>query len=193
MKFLYMVTSNQNKVVSARRVLSKYGISVKHKSMEIPEPRSYDEKEIASAKVLYAYKQLGKPCIVTDSGFFIHSINGFPRTFVHFALDTIGIEGIIKLAEKKGRTCDFRNCLAYYDGNKEAPTLFESRARGMISVMPRGTTKSFHWSKLFLIFLPDGERKTLGEITKKEYLEWHRKIDRYSHLEKFGKWFSSKN
>ena len=34
-----------------------------------------------------------------DADFCIDALNGFPKAFVNFALDTIGVEGILKLME----------------------------------------------------------------------------------------------
>jgi len=67
----------------------------------LPEPRSDDLREIAKEKVLFAYKKIRKPCIVLDFGFYIHSLNGFPKAFVNFVLETIGIEDILKLVDGK--------------------------------------------------------------------------------------------
>ena len=61
------------------------------------EPRSEDLEEIAKAKVIQAYEKVGHPCIAMDSGFYIEALGGFPKTFVNFALSTIGINGILKL------------------------------------------------------------------------------------------------
>ena len=129
MKTVYIVTSNKNKAASIKREMEEHGIDVRHFYLDMPEPTSYDKKEIATAKDLYAYKNLKKPCIVLDSGFFVRSINGFPRTFVNYALETVGIDGILRLAKGKERSCEFRDCLAYYDGTSK-PRLFESVVNG---------------------------------------------------------------
>lgn len=192
MKTVYIATSNKNKAASIKKEMHRYGVNVKHFYLEIPEPRSYDIKEIAKAKVLYAYKKLKKPCIVLDSGFFVNSINGFPRTFVNYALETIGIEGILKLAEGKGRFCDFRDCLAYYDGIASKPVLFQSVVKGKLSNSPKGNVKPFHWSRLFLIFIPEQKTKTLAQMGKKEYNNWYESINRDSYIKKFADWFSNK-
>ena len=53
-----------------------------------------------------------------DCGFWIDELDGFPKAFVNFALDTIGIQGILKLMEgKENRDCRFTECLSYYDGS----------------------------------------------------------------------------
>lgn len=190
MKTVYIATSNKNKAGSIRREMRRYEIDVKQFYLEIPEPRSYDIKEIAEAKVLYAYEKLKKPCIVLDSGFFVDSINGFPRTFVNYTLETIGIGGILNLTEGKKRMCEFKDCLAFYDGKSTKPVLFESIVRGKLSRSPKGHMKPFHWSKLFLIFVPDGKTKTLAQMEKREYESWYKDINKNSYIKKFAVWFS---
>lgn len=188
MKIVYITTSNKNKAASIKKEMKRYGIDVRHFYLDMPEPRSYDIREIAKAKVLYAYKNLRKPCIVLDSGFFIKSINGFPRTFVNYALETVGIEGILKLVENKERSCEFRDCLAYYDGISK-PELFESIVKGKLSYSPKGNLRQFHWSRLFLIFVPKGKAKTLAQMQKEEYDKWYQGINRNSYIKKFADWF----
>ena len=97
---------------------------------ELDEPRSDDIKEIATAKVKQAYEIVKRPCISLDADFRIDELNGFPRAFVNFSLDTIGIQGILKLMENKNnRTCAFNECLAYHDG-KEIHYFYGNLASG---------------------------------------------------------------
>jgi XTP/dITP diphosphohydrolase len=191
MKLVYIATSNKNKALSIKRGLATYGIMAKHVVLDIPEPRSYDIREIASAKAVYAYKKLGKPCIVLDSGFFISSIGGFPRTFVNYALETVGIGGILKLVEGKRRNCEFRDCMAYCDGVKK-PILFESKEKGMLARKPLGTSKSYQWSSLFRIFIPKGTGKTLAQMGKQDYLRWYGGKSRNHYMKMFAAWYLKK-
>ncbi|MFH1290005.1 MAG: non-canonical purine NTP pyrophosphatase, partial [Nanoarchaeota archaeon] len=88
-------TTNKGKVHSANKDLAQFGITIVQAPIEIPEPRSSDVTEIAIAKVVYAYRELNRSVITLDAGFYIPSLNGFPRAFVNFALETIGLEGIL--------------------------------------------------------------------------------------------------
>lgn len=189
MKKIYFATQNKGKVSSFKRVLSQYGIKVIHVPKDLPEPRTDDLREIARQKVLAAYKEVRKPVVALDAGFYIHSLKGFPRAFVNFALKTIGIEGILKLTEDKPRECEFIECLAYYDGRPEEPLIFESSVRGTLTTEPRGRMKKRAWSKLFKIFIPEGEEKTLAQMTDKEYFEWSERHHKNSYATKFAKWF----
>ena len=186
---IYFATSNKGKVGSISQALSQYKIKVIHVSLDLPEPRSDDLREIAEAKVLYAYRKIKKPCLVLDSGFYIKSLNGFPRTFVNFALETIGIEGILKLAEGQNRECEFRNCLAYLDKKLKEPVFFEFKVRGRLALSRQGKSGKHHWSELFFIFIPNGQNKTLAEMPFAEYQKWRVQLFKKLFATNFAKWF----
>lgn len=114
---IIFVTHNKGKAKSAEKYFKNLKISTFE--YELDEPRSDDIKVIATAKVKQAYEIVKKPCMAMDTDFRIDELNGFPRAFVNFSLETLGIEGILKLMEdKKNRKCAFNECLAYYDGNE---------------------------------------------------------------------------
>ncbi|MBI4016293.1 MAG: hypothetical protein HY363_01200 [Candidatus Aenigmarchaeota archaeon] len=171
---IYFATTNAGKVQSLQRVLDDYCIAVVQASIDMPEPRSDDVQEIATAKVKYAFQQIGKPVVALDAGFYIPSLNGFPRAFVNFALGTIGLEGILRLVEGKGRHCEFRNCLAYLDETIAEPKYFLSNVKGMLAPEQRGTRHPHQWSDLWFIFIPEHHSKTLAEMNQEEYEQWRR-------------------
>lgn len=186
---IHFATTNKGKVDSAQSILGTYGIEVIHVDLELPEPRSYDLQEIASHKARAAYQRIQKPVITLDAGFYIHSLNGFPRSFVNFVLETIKLEGILKLVEKKPRACEFKSCLAYYDDGLEDPIIFESVTRGILSSSPRGIAREYQWSILYFIFIPEGENKTLAEMSPQEYQKWRKERDDDHYAIKFAEWF----
>jgi len=190
MNQIYFATTNKGKVNSVSNALSKYGIEVVHYPLELPEPRSDNLREIAKQKVLFTYEKIGKPCVALDSGFYVHSLNGFPKAFVNFALETIGIEGILKLVDGKPRDCEFRNYLAYLDETLSEPAYFESNVDGLLSDFPRGEMRDYYWSKLFLVFVPRSANKTLAEMTFDEYQEWRNQRYKDSFATKFAEWIS---
>ena len=106
MKEIVFVTHNKGKIASAKKKLKDINFSIFE--YEIDEPRSDDIKYISKVKVMEGYKIVNKPCISLDCGFWIDELKGFPKAFVNFALDTIGIDGILKLMEEKeNRDCRF--------------------------------------------------------------------------------------
>ena len=104
---IYYATTNKGKVNSLQRDLESIDFTIEQVDMEIPEPRSSDVKEIAHDKVLYAFERIQKPVVALDAGFYIESLNGFPKAFVNFALETIGNEGLLKLVEEKDRNLPY--------------------------------------------------------------------------------------
>lgn len=162
---IVFVTSNKGKVASAQKELKDINIEIF--DYDFVEPRSDNVQEIAEYKVREAYNIIQKPCIALDAGFFIQALNGFPRAFVHFALDTLGIEGILKQMQGiDNRKCAFKECLAYYDG--ENMLYFNGNYEGTLSTEIRGKDTDKKWSDLWYIFIPYGYDKTLAEMTDEE-------------------------
>ena len=111
MKEVVFVTHNKGKIETAKRSLKE--VDFKIYEHEVEEPRSDDIKFISKHKVMEAYKIVNKPCISLDCEFWIDELDGFPRAYVNFALETIGLEGILKLMEgKENRKCRFTECLS---------------------------------------------------------------------------------
>lgn len=190
MKQIHFATKNKGKVFTFQKSLEKYDIGVVHVSMDLPEPRTYDLKEIARHKAVYAFEKIQTPCIAVDTGFYIDSLKGFPRSFVNFTLETIGLEGILKLVENKNHDCHFDSYLAYLDENICEPLFFYSSVKGVLSDSIKGETKDYQWSELWKIFIPAEETKTLAEMSLEEYENWRFKRISSSFVEKFGAWYS---
>ena len=188
MKEIVFVTTNKGKIASAQKYFKNIKL-VPH-NYELIEPRSEELREIARQKVLQAYDVVSRPCIALDSGFFINSLNGFPKTYVNHALGTIGIEGMLKLMEGvEDRNCQFRSCLAYYDG--ESIEYFENSSPGRISREILGKENKDSWSELWHIFIPDKFEKTLAEFHEKDFQRYE-EVKETSCLKKFGDWFEKR-
>ena len=192
MKEIHFATTNKGKVNSLKSILNNYDIDVVQANLELPEPRTDDLQEIARQKVIFAHQQIGKPCVALDSGFYVHSLNGFPKTFVNFALETIGIEGILALVNGKPRDCEFRNCLAYLDENLSEPVYFTSYVPGILSASPKGESRDYFWSDLFFVFTPEGRDITLAEMSPETYQEWRQERYKDSFATKFAEWYVKK-
>ncbi|MCD6547516.1 MAG: hypothetical protein J7K22_03110 [Nanoarchaeota archaeon] len=181
---LYFATTNKGKFNSMKSLLSPY-VKLIQLNIKLPEPRSDDLVEITDAKLTFAYQAIKKPVMAIDAGFYIHSLKGFPKAFVNFVLDTIGIEGILKLVEGKDRLCEFKECVGYYDGNVKRFFIFS--VKGSLSEEPRGDLKDHLWSSLSLIFIPHSSNKTLAEMSREEFLDWVRRYNNYNEFIDFLK------
>ena len=185
MEEVVFVTHNKGKIASAKKRLKE--IDFKVFEYELEEPRSDDIKYISKYKVMEAYKLVNKPCISLDCGFWIDELNGFPKAFVNFALESIGIEGILKLMEgKENRKCRFTECLSYFDG-KEIHQ-FMGKHEGILSNEILGNDTDKKWSNLWYIYIPYGYSKTLAQMTDEERAN-RIKYESIDSMEEFAKWY----
>lgn len=182
---IIFVTHNKGKIASARRQLKE--VNFKICEYELEEPRSDDITYISKCKVMEAYKLVNKPCISLDCGFWIDALNGFPKAFVNFALETIGLEGFLKLMEgKTNRKCRFTECLSYYDGKEIYQ--FMGKHEGTLSDEILGEDTEKKWSDLWYIYKPYGYDKTLAQMTEEERKN-RIKYDSVDSMVEFAKWY----
>ena len=107
-KQIIFVTGNEMKVRHANEALVGTDFELVAQKLDIIEPRAEDPKDVVIEKALQAIKIVNKPLIVEDSGIFIDYLNGFPKTFVHFAEETIGVKNIVKIMEgAENRNAEF--------------------------------------------------------------------------------------
>lgn len=189
MENIVFVTSNKGKIASAQQYFKN--VKLETYNYDLIEPRTDDIQEIAKSKVLQAYDLVKRPCIALDAGFFIEELNGFPRAFVNFALNTLGIEGILRTMNGiENRKCCFRECLAYYDG-KDIKYFF-CEDNGKLSDKIKGMDNPEKWSDLWYIFIPDysTDGKTLSEYSKEENYERREKNN--SSIKQFANWYENR-
>lgn len=187
---LYFATKNIGKLHSLQQALPK--VKILQAKLNLPEPRSDNLKLIAKQKVSQAFNKLKKPVLANDAGFYIQSLQGFPKAFVNFTLETIGIQGLLTLTKDKPKQCEFRQVLAYKDQTLKQPLYFESTARGTLPNRPRGKTKKQQWSDLFKIFIPEGETKTLAEMSEEEFNTWRKNRTEPTAMKQFAEWYNSR-
>lgn len=157
------MTSNLGKYETARRELESLGIKlILVDDMDVPEIQSIHLNMIAEDKAIEAYKKLGKPLMVNDSGFYLDAWENFPGTMTKHSVKTIGNKGILKLLKNEKRGASFRNTVAYIDQDHSRPVLFPSEIPGDVSSSPKGD--AFGWSKLNRVFVPYDHDRTLAEI-----------------------------
>jgi XTP/dITP diphosphohydrolase len=185
---IIFVTSNKSKFEWAKRKLKKYSIELIQKELEIEEIREPDVAKVASDKAKSASNYIKDPFIMEDTGFYIQALNGFPATYVKFAMGTLGTKGLLKLLEgEKNRKAVFKSALVFLENNKEH--LFVCEDEGIISDTARGTNLN-GFNELFKIFIPKGFTKTLAEMDAEEFLKYEKGIENHDHYCKFGDWLA---
>src|SRR3989338_1513056 len=192
MSKVYFVTSNAGKVKNAQDALGRFGIDVDQIAMDLIESRSEDPAQIALEKAQQAYRQLKRPVIVEDSGFFIKALGGFPMTHIKFSLNTIGLDGVLRaLRGVKDRRGEWRMTLAFvYGENKYKQFTFVEK--GVLVKTPRRAKRKL-MSEYWRVFVPDMEPKTgktLSELTGSDLMRWLNYYATHNQFAQFGRWFT---
>jgi non-canonical purine NTP pyrophosphatase (RdgB/HAM1 family) len=159
MQFL-LATSNPHKAAAFQAVLTR---QVDHIHIELPELQAVDVKEVIEHKARAAYRLVGKPVLVEDTGLSFHAWNGLPGALIRWFLETVGNNGICKMLEGYAQLdATAETCLGYFDGAEFRS--FSGFVQGTIARTPRGAG-GFGWDP---IFIPNGWPKTFAEMTEAE-------------------------
>lgn len=187
---VYFATSNQGKINNASQALGQFGITVKQIKIDLIEGRSEDPKEIALEKAQQAYKQLKKPVLVEDSGFFIEALGGFPMTHVKFSLKTLGIGNILKMMRGvENRRVEWRMTLAYVAGPKKFK-VFTFIERGELAKALRPIKRemmSDYW-RLYIPKMLANNSLTLSEMSDIRMKAWLEYFAKNNHYLQLGRW-----
>lgn len=135
---LIYATINKYKLAGARQTLTGTGINLTmpDKTLpDVPEIQSDDQAAVSVDKALKYYELLKRPLVMMDSDLFIDELGGFPGVYTKYALDTIGIDRIIRLLGDNNRAHTQRTII-YFDGDK--PQTFTLKLHGALLKEPRG-------------------------------------------------------
>ncbi len=155
-----LVTGNPHKVEEARRIV---GWELETVALDLPEIQSLDLAEVLAAKGEEAWRRVGRPLVVEETGLEIDLMGGFPGPLVRWMLEAMGAAGIARAAralapEGEAPAVTARCLLLYADGERRVTG--EGTSRGTLVLPPRGD-EGFGWDP---VFLPEGETRTFGEL-----------------------------
>jgi non-canonical purine NTP pyrophosphatase (RdgB/HAM1 family) len=171
METIIFITGNKYKFKIAQKALNSLNVKLVQRKLEIPEIQSVNVEEIASFSAGWASKLLKKPVLLSDVGFYIESLKGFPGPFVKYINRWLFAEDYLKLMRgKKNRRVTVKDCLAYCEYNKK-PITFCALTKGKIA--RRAGNKGI--SSMDKIFIPEGEKITTSEMKLDEMLNFWRK------------------
>ena len=193
---LLLATHNDGKLREMRQLLQPFGFSITSAGEKgLPEP---DEdgtifEENAYTKALAAARATDMVALSDDSGLSVDALNGAPGVYTadwaekddgsgrDFMMAMEKVEAALQDKEAKDpidRKAQFNAvlCLCWPDGHAE---YFKGIAPGTLVWPPRGDD-GFGYDP---VFLPDGHKRTFGEMTADEKHSWTpgQKADPLSH------------
>ncbi|MGY5874356.1 MAG: RdgB/HAM1 family non-canonical purine NTP pyrophosphatase [Candidatus Thorarchaeota archaeon] len=176
-----LATQNQHKLAELNPLFSEFGVPYETTPIDKMEVRSDDVEVVAREAARHAYSQLNRAVVVDDTGLWIDSLGGFPRAYPAFVLQTIGIEGILKLMEDEPvRTAVFVTSVGFAD--EDDIKTFVGRMDGTISTSPKGLG-GFGYDP---IFIPTDDTRTYAQLSMDEKV---RISHRTKAFRKFLTWF----
>lgn len=131
------ITTNKSKFEYASKELFKYGITLKQESPEIVEIQSSNIQDVTKDKAEKAFKMLHSSLIITDTGWEIPALNGFPGAYMHDVAQWFSSEDFLNLLKKKNdKSIIFRYVAIYKDDKREK--LFDISLNGKFVNTPKG-------------------------------------------------------
>jgi XTP/dITP diphosphohydrolase len=155
---LYFVTGNKNKLQEFEEIL---GFKLKSVKAELDEIQAIDVKKVVKHKTKQVYKLIKKPVITEDTGLYFDEWNGLPGALIKWFGQAVGYDKVPQLL-KNNRKAKAQTVIGYFDGR--AYKEFVGEISGKISIKAKGKT-NFGWD---IIFIPDGHRKTFGQMSAEE-------------------------
>jgi XTP/dITP diphosphohydrolase len=181
---MVVASHNEGKLREFADLMAPFGIEAKSaREYGLPEPEETGTtfEENAYIKAAAAAKATGLPALSDDSGLVVDALGGQPgvhtadwaekpeggRDFMLAMTKTENLlqaKGAVAPEDRKGRFVAVI-CLAQPDGRAE---YFRGEAEGTLVWPPRGD-KGFGYDP---VFMPDGHRRTFGEMTAAEKHGW---------------------
>lgn len=166
-------------------------IVVKQIKLALIEPQADSVEEIVISKAQQAFEILKSPLVVEDSSFGIDELNGFPGPYIKYVLQTVGIDGLLRLTSGlSSRRCRFISALAYVNAAGKIKVFSEQGDAGMLAQRIAPTNIQESWSDLWRIFIPNGASKPLSELKGLERDKIWAKWQERSNFGKLGAWLN---
>jgi non-canonical purine NTP pyrophosphatase (RdgB/HAM1 family) len=98
---IFYVTGNKFKFKKAEETAKNFNLKLIQKSIDIQEIQSDSIEEIAKDKAKKAFRIVKKPLIVSDSGWSIPALNGFPGAYMHYVNNWFTARDFLNLMKNK--------------------------------------------------------------------------------------------
>jgi non-canonical purine NTP pyrophosphatase (RdgB/HAM1 family) len=172
-------TTNKEKITTARRHLDPLGIQFQEHPLELTELQSDSLIEIALHKAKQAYQQLKEPVVVSDHGWEIPALQGFPGPYMKYVNGWLSSEDFLALMTRHNDKRIIKKEVICYIDHKGA-TSFTITLTGKFLDAPRGEGLP---SMRVVTFLPNG-------MSAAQCLEQGIDLsDKYTLWEDFARWY----
>lgn len=154
---IYYVTSNKYKLEHAKQFVSGFGLEIVGKKLDIPEIQSQSIEEVVLYKAMAAWSEIKKPLVVSDSGWEIPALGGFPGPYMKDINQWFGSQDFLNLMRDKSDKSIYLNhmMVAVKDGISK---VIEQKTWGIIIDEPHG-----EGSPIDRIVIMDGMSGTIAE------------------------------
>ncbi|MDY6778159.1 MAG: non-canonical purine NTP pyrophosphatase [Candidatus Nanohaloarchaea archaeon] len=187
MTTITFVTDNSDKLERAQRLTQDHAINIQQHRLELPETQHIDVSTVSQQKAAYAREHVEPPFFVSDTGYLIDALDGFPGALLKPVLRTLGTERLCRLVtDQDDRTADFLSVLTYVDEHGTIKT-FECHDTGRIAPEPRGE-KRIGWGGVMKIHIPDGYSRTIASMTEDTFMEYETSIRKEEQYVKLAEW-----
>lgn len=114
---LYFISSNKNKIARSKLFLNPFGIPFIAKDIDLIEIQSHSIEEIAINKAKAAFEIIKQPLFVSDHGWSITALNGFPGAYMKYINEWFTPQNFLNLMkDKENREMVFTEYLCFTDG-----------------------------------------------------------------------------
>lgn len=161
MQKIIFITGNKGKLKEAQEILT--GFDLANKEIDLPEIQETDARKVIEAKLLEARKHHKGEYIIEDTSLYFDCFNGLPGPLIKWFLEKLGQEKLFAIAKKLGNLDAEAKTIVGYMDPKGGIKYFEGSVKGKVS-RPKGAG-GFGWDQ---IFMPEGYKKTFGEMLPAE-------------------------
>lgn len=183
------VTGNRSKFLAFEQLVRSYNFEAVQIELPILEPQFNTVEAVSHSKALQAFQFIHEPVVVEDSGFLIDELSGFPGPYTKYVLETIDVDGLVRLAiPLQSKACRFISVLTYVEDPEKVITFTDTTGEGTIAPEVDQTLCEDSWSDLWRIFIPRGVTQPMTAISAEERRRLIEQWGRGSVYTQFASW-----
>ncbi len=171
---VYMASRSRNKFNEYKFLLGNFA-DLQWYKISVDEPQTSDLEILIRRKIHETHRYLPYlPFFVEQTGLIVNAWHNLPGTATSMFIDSLGNEGICRMMaayEGKDRAATAVTHLGYHSADGDV-RVFKGEVFGHIAQSPRGE-RGYGWDA---IFIPDGHKRTFGEMTHKQKNEFATRI-----------------